>query len=130
VRRAAAVDYGFVAPEVGYRLPTLDADLSHVVNEQPDFAVVTDTGDLLLHDVLLLNLSAGVSVDVLNLKAEGLDRCDVAGAERLGAGELGKTQRRGVGRVRVKLHDTVNTFDVYKNNWHIDLQNIKLLSAA
>jgi hypothetical protein len=71
-----------------------------------------------------LDLGVGVSVNVLNVKAEGLDVSDLLSVKGLGANQLGKTQRGGVGRVRVNLRNAVNDFDHQKNNWHIDLQKV------
>jgi hypothetical protein len=69
-------------------------------------------------------LGVNVSVDILDFKAEGFDVSDLLSVKSLGANQLGKTQRGGVGRVRVNLWNAVNDFDGQENNWHIDLQKV------
>jgi hypothetical protein len=71
-----------------------------------------------------LDLSVGVSVNVLDVKAQGLDVSDLLSVEGLGPDQLGKPQRSGVGWVRVNFRNAVNNFDHQKNNWHINLQKV------
>jgi hypothetical protein len=71
-----------------------------------------------------LDLSVGVSVNVLDVKAQGLDVSDLLSVEGLGPNQLGKPQRGGVGWVRVNLRNAVNDFDHQKNDWHINLQKV------
>jgi len=72
--------------------------------------------------VISLDLSVGVSVDILNFKAEGLDVSNLLSVESLGANEPGKPIRGQVTVGRVNFRNAVNDFDGQKNNWHIDLQ--------
>jgi hypothetical protein len=71
-----------------------------------------------------LDLSVGVSVDILDFKAEGLDVSDLLSVKSLGANEPGKPIRGQVTSGRVNLRNAVNDFDGQENNWHMDLQKV------